>query len=173
MRRKKLFHLHAGKGLVPHADERAGDVDARKVLGRVHHSFGVIFAVGNSRHAGDVHHVALAADRFEHPFGQFRAVLDPVNLDVVRAGLGHAINRNEDYFLLACGLDDAIERRRRNREGDDGVGARLDHPIDLLDLALRVGAGGLHAQFDFVAVAAVLDMAAMAFFASACQALPT
>ena len=149
MRRQKLFHFHAGKRLVPHTNERPGDVDARIILGRLHHSLPVIFAVGNSWHAGDIDHVALAADRFENPFGLLRAMLDPVNFDVVSAGFGDAIDCHEDHFLIARGLDDTIERCRRDRESDDGVGARLDHGIYLLNLALRIGARCSHAQLYF------------------------
>ena len=91
------------------------------------------------------------------PLGRAGAGPVLVDADIVGAGLGHlCVPGDEDHALGAGIRDGAVQRRRRDRPGDDDVGARLDHGVDLLDLGLRVAAGRLHVEFDAILVGAGL-----------------
>ena len=74
-----------------------------------------------------------------------------VDRHVVGAGLGNLAVIGDDHDALVAGvLDRAVQGGRRNRIDDDRLRALLHHGVDLLDLALRVGAGDLHLQVDLV-----------------------
>ena len=76
------------------------------------------------------------------PFGRTGASPFLVDADVISARLGHfRIPRDERHAFLAGSANSAIERSRRNRPGDNDIGAGLGHRIDLLQLGLRVTAG--------------------------------
>ena len=101
--------------------------------------------------AGEDDDVALAVQLLGQPFGRHAAGFVLVDMDVVGAGFGDLGVIGEDHHALVAGvLDDLVERGRRDREDDDRLGAGLNHGVDLLDLALGIGAGDLDLQVDLV-----------------------
>ncbi len=120
---------------------------AKHLLGRL----GARRVDRRSGHAGHHHDIALAVELLDQPLGGDATRLLLVDRHVVGAGLRNlAVVSDDHHALVARVLDRAVERRRRDRIDDDRLRALLHHGVDLLDLALRVGAGDLHLQIDLV-----------------------
>ena len=78
---------------------------------------------------------------------------DAIDLHDIGAGFGHdPFDHGHDHALVARVPDDPVERRRRDREGHDGIRAGRDHRVHLLNLLLRVGARGLDPELHPIAV---------------------
>ena len=112
----------------------------------------VVLAVRHAGHAGNRNNIALAAHLVDHVLGAVIAERDAIDLHDIGAGFGHTIDHGHDHALVARVPDDPVERRRRDREGHDGIRTGRDHRVHLLNLLLRVGARGLDPELHPIAV---------------------
>ncbi len=149
--REDLRQLGARDRLAPHPDRLGDDLDVGRFGEHFLRRLGPQGVDRRARHAGDGDDVALPVQLLDQPLGRHAACLFLVDGNVVGARLrDFRIVGDDHHALVARILHGRVQRRRRDRIDDDGLGTLLHHRVDLLDLALGVRPGDLDLQVDLV-----------------------